>query len=458
MLWLNVLGNIKRLPHEVSESYARMYPRISYHDEMVYITEQDEEEPARVLTTIFEAEGNRFMELVVYTPTIEKADLQRAILGWIVFLYVLLLLAVILLNVWVFRRNMHPLYRLLAWLDAYRLGGSNAPLENNTRIYEFRKLNEAVTLSAERSEKLYEQQKLFIGNASHEMQTPLAICRNRLEMLMEEGNLSEKQLGELIKTHETLERLTRLNRSLLLLCKIENRQFSDVKDICYNHLLEQYLEDYKEVDVHHRHVSHIYGLHPGNLISPESTPELAEACRMTLNRRGDEGTGWSRAWKINFWARLGDGNRAWKLFKSLLHPAVDAATGGHGSGTFPNLFCSHPPFQIDGNYGGAAGVGEMLLQSHEGFIHLLPALPDSWTAGNFRGMRVRGGASIDLDWKDGRATRAVVTALVPGKFTVKMPASAVRAEVTVGGHTYTYKKPAFSLDLNKGEEATVCFF
>ena len=233
--------------YEVSESYARMYPRISYHDEMVYITEKDEEEPARVLTTIFEAEGNRFMELVVYTPTIEKADLQRAILGWIVFLYVLLLLAVILLNVWVFRRNMHPLYRLLAWLDAYRLGRSNAPLENNTRIYEFRKLNEAVTLSAERSEKLYEQQKLFIGNASHEMQTPLAICRNRLEMLMEEGNLSEKQFEELIKTHETLERLTRLNRSLLLLCKIENRQFSDVKDICYNHLLEQYLEDYKEV-------------------------------------------------------------------------------------------------------------------------------------------------------------------------------------------------------------------
>ena len=216
-------------------------------------------------------------------------------------------------------------------------------------------------------------------------------------------------------------------------------------------------DDYKEVDVHHRHVSHLYGLHPGNLISPESTPELAEACRMTLNRRGDEGTGWSRAWKINFWARLGDGNRAWKLFKSLLHPAVDAATGGHGSGTFPNLFCSHPPFQIDGNYGGAAGVGEMLLQSHEGFIHLLPALPDSWTAGNFRGMRVRGGASIDLDWKDGRATRAVVTALVPGKFILKMPAGAVRAQVKIGGRTHTYKEPAFPLDLNKGEAVTIHF-
>ncbi len=221
--------------------------------------------------------------------------------------------------------------------------------------------------------------------------------------------------------------------------------------------LQEWLEDYKEVDVHHRHVSHLYGLHPGNLISPDATPELAEACRMTLNRRGDGGTGWSRAWKINFWARLGDGNRAWKLFKSLLHPAVDAATGGHGSGTFPNLFCSHPPFQIDGNYGGAAGVGEMLLQSHEGFIHLLPALPDSWTTGSFRGMRVRGGASIDLDWKDGRATRAVVTALVPGKFTLKMPAGAVRAQVKIGGRTHTYKKTVFPLDLNKGEAATIHF-
>lgn len=221
--------------------------------------------------------------------------------------------------------------------------------------------------------------------------------------------------------------------------------------------LQEWLEDYKEAEVHHRHVSHLYGLHPGNLISPDATPELAEACRATLNRRGDGGTGWSRAWKINFWARLGDGNRAWKLFKSLLHPAVNPETGRHGSGTFPNLFCSHPPFQIDGNYGGAAGVGEMLLQSHEGFIHLLPALPDSWTTGNFRGMRVRGGASIDLDWKAGRATKAVVTALVPGTFIVKMPAGVTRAEVKIGRRIRTYKTPTFSLSLKKGEEATIHF-
>lgn len=222
--------------------------------------------------------------------------------------------------------------------------------------------------------------------------------------------------------------------------------------------LQEWLEDYTEAEVHHRHVSHLYGLHPGNLISPSLTPGLADACRATLNRRGDGGTGWSRAWKVNFWARLGDGNRAWKLFRNLLQPAVDARTGRHGSGTFPNLFCSHPPFQIDGNCGGAAGIGEMLLQSHEGFINLLPALPDSWSTGNFRGMRVRGGASVDLDWKDGRAAKAVVRALVPGRFAVKMPTGAVRAEATKGGETCGFANPVFTLELQAGETCELIFF
>ena len=221
--------------------------------------------------------------------------------------------------------------------------------------------------------------------------------------------------------------------------------------------LQEWLEDYREQDVHHRHVSHLYGLHPGNLISPDNTPELAEACRATLNRRGDQGTGWSRAWKVNFWARLGDGNRAWKLFKSLLHPAVNAETGRHGSGTFPNLFCSHPPFQIDGNYGGAAGIGEMLLQSHEGFIHLLPALPDGWTTGNFRGMRVRGGASVDLDWENGRAARAVITALAPGEFIVKLPAGIRQVEVKAGGRTEVHQEQKIILRLQKGETCELLF-
>ena len=221
--------------------------------------------------------------------------------------------------------------------------------------------------------------------------------------------------------------------------------------------LQEWLQEYTEQDPHHRHVSHLYGLHPGNLITPSATPQLADACRATLEQRGDEGTGWSRAWKINFWARLGDGNRAWKLFRNLLQPAVDGATGRHGSGTFPNLFCSHPPFQIDGNFGGAAGIGEMLLQSHEGFIRLLPALPDAWHTGSFRGMRVRGGAAVDLDWKDGRASRAKVTALHPGTFVLRMPQGVRRAKVSQGGRHYTVEERQITLSLGENESCELLF-
>ena len=188
--------------------------------------------------------------------------------------------------------------------------------------------------------------------------------------------------------------------------------------------LMEWLEDYEEVDPQHRHVSHLYGLHPSNQISPYTTPELAAAARATLERRGDGGTGWSRAWKVNFWARLHDGNRAYKLLKSLMEPALpmDATTyDGQGGGTYPNLFCAHPPFQIDGNFGGTAGIAEMLIQSQDGYINLLPALPDAWKSGHFKGLRVRGGAEVDVSWSNKQIASVTLRATTDNSFKLKVP-------------------------------------
>lgn len=187
--------------------------------------------------------------------------------------------------------------------------------------------------------------------------------------------------------------------------------------------LQEWLEDYTETDPRHRHVSHLYGLYPSDQITPYRTPELAEAAAVTLERRGDAGTGWSRAWKINFRARLHDGNRAYQLLKSLLEPALgdDTSMSGAGGGTYPNLFCAHPPFQIDGNFGGTAGIAEMLIQSHDGYIELLPALPDRWKEGSFRGLRVRGGAEADVTWSKGRVIRFTLHAAEEGRFRIKLP-------------------------------------
>ena len=232
---------------EVSKEYAESREDIQYKDSMVYIEEKEETEPARILTTIFKDDEGRYHELTVSTPSIEKDDLRDAIQVWIIFLYVALLFCIIIISVWVFYRNMRPLYVLLHWLDGYQTGKKNKPLSNETQITEFRKLNEAAIRYVERTEQMFEQQKQFIGNASHEIQTPLAICRNRLEMLMEDDSLSEKQLEELMKTHQTLEYITKLNKSLLLLTKIDNGQFTDTKQLELNGLLKQYLQDYEEV-------------------------------------------------------------------------------------------------------------------------------------------------------------------------------------------------------------------
>lgn len=221
--------------------------------------------------------------------------------------------------------------------------------------------------------------------------------------------------------------------------------------------LMEWSKDLTEEDPQHRHVSHLYALHPGSQISPGITPELADAARQTLTLRGDGGTGWSKAWKINFWARLQDSDHAYKLLRELLRvTGVEGTDYANGGGTYLNLLCAHPPFQIDGNFGGTAGIAEMMVQSHLGEVHLLPALPTQWSKeGAVKGLTARGAFTVDISWMEGRVKNARILSRAGEELVLRTPnrvkvketkVESVRDEQgwflrmpTVAGQTYTIR-------------------
>lgn len=202
--------------------------------------------------------------------------------------------------------------------------------------------------------------------------------------------------------------------------------------------IQEWMYDFDETEPQHRHLSHLYGLYPGNQLTFSSVPELMEAARRTLTLRGDEATGWSMGWKINFWARMRDGNHAYKIIRNLFTPVEFGGKEHTGGGLYLNMLDAHPPFQIDGNFGFTAGLVEMLLQSHENELRILPALPDNWNKGSVEGLRARGGFVVDIAWEDGLATMIKIKSLLGNPCRLSWNGN-IKEFSTVAGKQYEFK-------------------
>ena len=300
-----------------------------------------------------------------------------------------------------------------------------------------------VTAPSNSPEHAYIMPNGFKGNTAMGPTMDMQICRETFDYVIAAANI--------LKVDQSFADSLKVTRA-----KLAPLQIGAAGDI------NEWLEDWKDGEPEHRHVSHLYGLHPYDEITPWDNPEMAAAARKTLAQRGDGGTGWSKAWKINFWSRLGDGDHALLLLKQLLTPVgtIDGVDYGNLGGTYPNLFCGHPPFQIDGNFGGAAGISEMLVQSHgkDEVIRLLPALPSAaaWQQGSLKGFKTRGAFRIDVDWANGKVLKASLTATHAG--TAKMLLPSGKAVKDAAGKVLVDKKDAdtvVSFDVAKGESYTI---